>query len=152
MEGCKQLIDNFLLLYFSNIDFNKNLTVQRCFLFSESMSLWKITNLHYHFCFLSQLMPRTGSTFFTWPTTSYRTVKGKMPLFTAQRSLKFCVMLSCWSSESFVLHQGISTAVKMFRAVYLTLCFMFVFTQIQQKKILLLTHFFYLFFPLQPGW
>lgn len=79
-------------------------------------------------------MPRTGSTFFTWPTTSYRTVKGKMPLFTAQRSLKFCVMLSCWSSESLVLHQGISMAVKIFRAVYLSLCFMFVFAQIQQKR------------------
>lgn len=65
-------------------------------------------------------MLRTGSTFFTWPTTSYRTVKGKMPLFTARRSLKFCVMLSCWSSESFVLHQGISTAEKMFRAVYVS--------------------------------
>lgn len=49
-------------------------------------------------------MPRTGWTFSTWPTTSYRTVKGKMPLFTAQRSLKFCVMLSCWSSESFVFY------------------------------------------------
>lgn len=35
---------------------------------------------------------------------------------------------------SHVLHQRISTAVKMFRAVYLSLCSMFVFTQIQQKR------------------
>lgn len=59
------------------------------------------TDLHVP-CFLWQLTPHIDSTFFTWPTMSYKTVKGKMPLFTAQPSPKSCVTLSRWSSESFL--------------------------------------------------
>lgn len=64
--------------------------------------LQKCTDLHVLY-FLWQLTPHIDSTFFTWPTMSYRTVKGKMPLFTAQPSPKSCVTLSRWSSESFLL-------------------------------------------------
>lgn len=112
--------------------------------------LQKCTDLHVLY-FLWQLTPHIDSTFFTWPTMSYRTVKGKMPLFTAQPSPKSCVTLSHWSSESFLLkpsnvqwkcwsrsmfHNCLYMYITRKRFVFWGIIFCFLFSQDGDQKVI----------------
>lgn len=101
--------------------------------------LQKCTDLHVLY-FLWQLTPHIDSTFFTWPTMSYRTVKGKMPLFTAQPSPKSCVTLSRWSSESFPFKPSNVQWKCWSRSMFHNCLYMY----ITRKKICLLRYYFLL--------